>query len=137
MPLDPQVLTAAFYAVLETDAAGAAVRAALAAGATSIVPARQLNRDSLPAAPFLALRPGVINGARYQVRSAFFTWWVYDDPIQEYWRINGILPLIEAAYPKEALPFYSTELVSIGQEIPDESLNRLTRSIQWVVRTRR
>lgn len=137
MPLDPQALQTTFYAILKTDTAGADARAALGAGGNSIIPASKLNRDALPVAPFLALRAGPIPGARHQVRNAFFAWWVYDDPINEHWRINGILPLIEAAYPKEAIAFCATELVSIDQELTDHTLGRTVRAIRFVVRTRR
>jgi hypothetical protein len=139
MPLDPAAITASFFAVLKSDAAGAAVRDILGAQAASVVMADDLKLASLPRPPFLALRPGPITGARYQVRTCFFTWWVYDEAALRFTRINAVLPLIEAAYTAHVIPYGRTDLAGgISQEIPrDRALERPTRSITLTYTTRR
>jgi hypothetical protein len=139
MPLDPADITESFFAVLKSDAAGSAVRDILGAQAASVIMADDLKKELLPKAPFIALRPGPITGQRYGVRTCFFTWWVYDEALLRFTRINAVLPLIEAAYTARIIPYGRTDLAGgISQEIPrDRALERPTRSITLTYTTRR
>ncbi len=134
--LDPQAITAAFFAVLKSGSAGTAVRAALGDGAHSVIPAEDL-KGSLPLAPFLALRGGPIGGGDRDMRLCAFTWWIYDDPNGRFYGINGLIPLIVAAYPLRALASGATRVTGIGGEFTDAALSgRPGRSIQFSYTTR-
>lgn len=139
LTLDIQTLTADFFAVLKTDSAGTSVRAALGDGANSVVPATDLAKTPLPAAPFLVLRGGPASGDRRLMRDAFFTWYLYDDAQQRWRRINGLLPLIEAAYTNDprVIPWHVIHIGSFSSEVTDAALARPTRSMAFQVRTRR
>ncbi len=138
--LDPQSITSSFYTVATGNAA---LVAALASGTSGIIHAQALaasraNDIVLPTPVFIALRGGAIAGARQDVRNLFFTWYIYDTPDRGFWRINGVIPLIESAYPKDsAIPYSYTDVVSIGSETLDSALNLLVRSIQFIVKIRR
>jgi len=138
MALSPADITASFFAVLKSSTAGAAVRAALGAQGASVIPADDLKTAGL-VFPLVALRAGPITGERYQPRACFFTWWVYDEAIKRFTRINQILPLIEAAYTAHIIAYGRTDLAGgISQEIPeDRALGRPTRSITFTYTTRR
>src|SRR5690242_3499275 len=98
MTVDLHVITATFYNVVKTSNAGASVRAALGAGASSVIPKKDLALASLPVRPFGAFDEGELTGTQLDVRSLFFTWWWYDDPAQGFYRLNTIIPLVETAY---------------------------------------
>ena len=126
-----------WYAVLATDSAGAAVRAALGSGASSIIPADDLEVGSLPARPLLAYRAGsVIGSPGWDVQRATLTWWLYDDVLYKYARINALIALIQAAYPADTLviPFCEHRQLAITAERPDTTLgNRPARAIPYQV----
>ncbi len=134
--VDIQLVSSQFWARLASDAAGASVRAALGAGATSIIHADQLAIEPRPARPLLAGRGGQLTGQSGEMRQLWWRWWVYDDPTQMYWRINGLLPLIEQAYPLHALPHGEIRVGIVTDERPDTTLKLLTRSIQLIYTTR-
>lgn len=138
MPIKLVAVDAAFYAVLRTDSAGAAVRAALVGdGAAAVIWAADL-KLTLPRPPFVALNVGPVVGKRQDVRQHTFTWFVYDDAPRRWSRIDAIIPLIEAAYPADAITFGDTNIVSISQPFTDFALgSRPARSIQFVYTTRR
>ena len=137
--LNPQTTIASIFSLLKSDTAGSAVRAALGAGATSVIPRQTLADATLPASPFLVGYAGAITGDRRQMRDLFYTWLIYDDPVRLWWRINGLASLIEAAYTDNPrlIDGYVIHLASIGAEQTDEALNRPFRSVQLQVRTRR
>lgn len=138
MPVKLTAVEDAFYNVLKVDSAGTTVRAALVgAGAAAVIWAADL-KLTLPAAPFIALNIGPVPGKRQDVRQHTFTWFVYDDPPRRWSRIDAIIPLIEAAYPDDAITFGDTNIVSISQTFTDFALgSRPARSIQFVYTTRR
>jgi hypothetical protein len=139
MAFDPQDITSDFFTVATGNAT---LTAALGSGSSGVIHAQALANTRatdivLPTPVFIALRPGTVPGTRYGTRSMFYTWHVYDTPDRGYWRINGVLPLLESAYSAEAISMCYTDVVSIGSEILDSALNLLVRSIQFVVKTRR
>lgn len=137
MALNPATINAAFYAVLKTDSAGTAVRAALGDGANSVIHSADLNAASLPPAPFLALRIGVGGGQRYQKQTFFYTWQTYDDAGQRWYRIESlILPLMRTAYPKNIIPYATTDFLPWGQQLIDPALHLPTRSAPFTVAVR-
>lgn len=134
--VDLQLKTDEVFSRLKSDAAGAVVRVALGDGANSVIHAQQLSLGSLPATPFLALRAGPVAGRSYDMRIPTWTWWLYDDPSAYYWRINGLVPLIEAAYPRGSIAFGAIEVANIGGETVDDALNLLVRTVQLAFYTR-
>jgi hypothetical protein len=137
--LDPQAAIASIFSILKTDSAGTSVRAALGAGANSVIPRQTLADATLPASPFVVGAGGAITGDRRQMRDLFYTWLVYDDPTTLWRRINAIVSLIEAAYTNNPriVEGYVIHMASIGAETIDDALNRPYRSILLQVRTRR
>jgi hypothetical protein len=120
----PAAIKSAFFTVLYSGSAGAAVRAALGAGAASVVERNKINAASLPATPFLALQWGVKGGPRTGVRQYFPTWWIYDSPLHWMTRIEALIPLIEAAYPEDAISMCWLDFLPV-REVIDESLGNL------------
>jgi hypothetical protein len=137
--LNPQESIASIFSVLKTDSAGTATRAALGAGASSVIPRQSLQLTTLPASPFVVGFSGAITGDRRQMRDLFYTWLVYDDPTTLWRRINAVVSLIEAAYTNNPrlIEGYVVHMGSIGAEVVDEALNRPYRSVLLQVRTRR
>lgn len=136
--VDLQTITSQIWARLasDTDAPALAVRAVLGAGASSIIHAKDLDKESLPARPFMALRGGTLGGQSGQMRPFVIRWWVYDDPGQGYWRINGLVPLIEQVYTEFCIPHGRVVVGPVGDEWPDLELDQFTRSIQLTYTTR-
>lgn len=137
MTTTPAVIKAACFAILETDSAGSAVRAALGSGAASVVAKDELSSGTLPACPFVALQWGPEGGPRTGVRSFFPTWWVYDDVGRGFYRINAILPLIEAAYPATAIAYCYLDFINKTGEIRDQNLGLLPcRGFPFIIKAR-
>lgn len=123
------------YARLKSDAAGASVRAALGAGAQSIIPAEHLRREPRPARLMVVWRGGSVGGASGDMRGITGTWWLYDDPAQGYVRIDALVPLIEAAYPLHVFSPGETRITLIGQQSEDTTLGGLlVRPVQLTYR---
>ena len=150
MAVDVQGFTSLVFERLKssaaTDAAGVAigplVRAALGAGADSVIHAEELKKYAppqnapAPPRPLIAFRAGVVAGLSYDMRPLTFTWWVYDAPGGGYWRINGLLPLIERAYPRDSIAFAHVAVTNIGQETTDPVLGWNVRPLQLTLTTR-
>lgn len=141
--VDLQSYTALVFGRLKSDSAGAAVRAALGAGAASVIHAEELKKYSTtngtpaPARPLLAFRSGPVAGSSYDMRVPLYTWWIYDDTEQGYWRINALQVLIERAYyPPHCIPFAHIATANIGQETDDPVLGWATRTLQLALTTR-
>jgi len=135
--VDVQARTADVFARLKSHSAGTAVRAALGNGANSVIPAEDLKAKPPPATPFLALRGGPVAGAGIEMRIPIWTWYLYDDVQAGYWRVNGLIPLIEQAYPPQAVPYGRIQVVAIGGETSDPALNGLlVRTVQLAYYTR-
>ncbi len=134
MAVDIQTVTSQIWARLasDLDARAAAVRAALGAGAASIIHAEQLVQEPRPARPFLAFRGGSLTGESLQMRPFSCRWFLYDDPGQGYWRINGLAPLIEVAYTPLCIPHGRIVVALVTDERPDTTLNLLMRSVQLI-----
>jgi len=143
---DLQSFTSQVYARLKSDAAGVSVRAALGAAATSIVHAEELktyvkkngvSTVNAPLRPLLAFRSGPVAGNSYDMRIPLYTWWIYDDPEEGYWRINGVQRLIEQAYyPPFCIPFAHITTANIGQETTDPVLGWAVRTLQLALTAR-
>lgn len=128
---------AAFWNVLKTDAAGAAVRAALSAGANGILARRQLAATPRPAAPFIVLQYGPVTGAAGMVRTFFPTWWLYADSGGDWYGLNALATLIANAYPDDAIAFCETRLTGgISDEVTDTALARPALAMRYQVRGR-
>jgi hypothetical protein len=128
-----------FYNVLKTSTAApsVAVRAALGAGATSIIPREDLRAASLPTAPFIAVAYGPMPGTREDVRTLFPTLWLYDDAGGRWRRINTVAALVDAAYPFDILPYADVRLApGYGEELTDYSLARPTMAMRYTVKAR-
>lgn len=137
----------AFYALIKTDSAGTAVRAALGNGASSVLTRRQFETaapSGLPAAPFMVLRFGPVTGQAFDMRSIFPTWWLYDDAAKGHQRLNDLAVLIEAVYStNDNYPFsgiYSGSWANyaggLSDEITDDRLARPALSMRYQVRNR-
>lgn len=125
MVIDLAAINSLFFNQLKTSSAGAAVRAAAGAGATSIIPSEQLRREPRPARVLLAWRGGSVGGRSGDMRGITGTWWIYDDPAQGYARIDAMIPLVEAAYPIDCITFGETRVTLIGQAGEDPQLGGL------------
>jgi hypothetical protein len=136
--IDIQAIQKAGFDQLFSHAAGATLRAALGAGANSIVHADTLTLNTLPARPLVAFRGGAVAGESMQMRVPTWRWWIYDDLEHLYWRINGVLPLIEAAYPQFLSAVFGRVFVTdIGPERPDPGLGNMPcRWVQFAFSTR-
>ena len=139
--IDVQALTAAVYNRPKSDVEGATVRALLGATSGSIIHARQLTKDALPTRPFLALRARPIPTIRDVIHAPAYTWWIYDDPDQGYYRINGLLLPLARAYDAKRLaavgcPISRVEVGEVGDETNDPALGGLLlRTINVIIYT--
>lgn len=136
--LDPATLEQSFYARLASDSAGSAVRALLGAGSSSIIVRDDLDPLSLPARPFLVLAIGPISGSPdWDMQRMVCSWWVYDDPIQKFRRIDSLILQIEHAYPADdptVIQYCDVRRLSVSQPIYDSKLGgRPTRSLPYQV----
>lgn len=146
--VDLQSYTAQVFARLKSstalDAAGVAIgpliRAALGDGAGSIIHAETLktytNENPAPRRPLLAFRGGPVAGQSFDMRTALYTWWVYDDADKGYWNINALQKLIERAYPFDCFPFVRMAVSNIGQETTDPAFGWNVRTLQLALITR-
>lgn len=136
--VDLQLITSQVWARVasDVDAPALAARAALGAGAASIIHAKDLDKNALPARPFLALRGGVLGGQSGQMRPFVVRWFVYDDPAEGYWQINGLIPLIEQVYTELCIPHGQVVVGPVGDEFHDQQLDLFTRTIQVTYTTR-
>lgn len=99
---DPTIVNHAVFARLASEAAGAAARALLGAGAASVLTSDALERGTsgLPARPLAVLASGPVptNGGIDQHTGA---WWLYDDPSQGLARLDALAKAICDAYDIE------------------------------------
>lgn len=106
MALDLLDLTSVVFDRIASDAAGAAVRAALGS-AQSIVHADELvDVATAPARPLIALQRGPVPRIEGRLAAAAYTWYVYDSA-PGYYRIDRLLTLLEQAYDHETTPLTS------------------------------
>lgn len=133
MALDLQTLTALWFSQLKSADAGAAVRAALGDGAASV---GWWDQQRPAKTPYLVGKAGAIGGQSYDERLLTYTWWIYDEPTQNYRRINRLVTLIEQAYPRTCIPFVETYAANITQEAYDEAQVLRLRTIQFALYTR-
>lgn len=101
--IDLYALSTAIYNRLAADAAGAAVRAALGAGAQSVLMAEDLRVEgltvlALPTRPLIALRRGAVPQSGRVVSLPVYVWYCYDDPAVGYGRLETLPLLIASAY---------------------------------------
>ncbi len=117
-------IKSSFYALFKSDtgAASVAARAALGAGATSVLLRKGLTL-TLPPAPFAVVTFGPMSGQAGFVRNLAPTVWIYDDPQYEWARLNALAALIEAVYTDESIAYcYTNYAGGIGEEITDAAL---------------
>ncbi len=139
MARTPAQLKSAFWNVLYTDTAGTAVRAALGAGATSIVERQGLSAGvtNLPARPFIALQWGNGGGVRNRGIQTFFpVWWAYDEDLYGWGRLEDLVALIHAAYGEDSISMCYTDFLPV-RELTDQALGGLpAKSLPFTIRTR-
>lgn len=135
--IDLPALTAVVFNRLAFDAAGSPVRAALGAGATSILHAAQLRRETLPARPFVALRRFAVPIRDRIIWLPRYNWYVYDDSAYEYTRIEALLPLIGTAYDYASAPLFlasggaiSDVAIDFGEQTTDQALDMLVCQVR-------
>jgi hypothetical protein len=69
-------------------------------------------------------------GQSGEMRIPVWRWWVYDEPEQGYWRINGLVRLIEQAYPFYCIPSGRIVVSGVSEEYPiDASLGLIARVV--------
>lgn len=137
MARTPQQLKTAFYNVLKTDSAGTSVRTALGAGASSVIHRTELS--TLPARPFVALSWGDTagGGARNRaVRNFYPVWFLYDDALYKWSRLEALIPLIEAAYPEDAIAMCYLDFLPV-RELTDRAVSQMpAKSMPFHIVTR-
>lgn len=131
--IDLYALTAAVYARLKSESAGADVRAFLPDGAGAVLLAEDLRVEGLtvldlPARPILALRRGAAPQLDRVVTQPIYTWYAYDDPSVGYGRLEQLPYLIWQAY-ESGLIVGTTAVgaieVGAGAQTRDERLGLL------------
>jgi hypothetical protein len=138
--VDPAAIGMAVFNRLKLDSQGTAFRALLGAGANSVIGADALNKDSLPVAPFTALRAGTISTIATINNALVFTWYFYDTPEFYHSRINGLLLPLARAYDALRLtatnaPISKVEVEAVGAEDYDSTLGRYVRAARVIVYT--
>ncbi len=136
--LDPATLQQSFYARLFSDSAGATVRGLLGSGASSIIVRDDLDPANVPARPFLVFATGPIAGAPdYDMQRMQCAWWVYDDPIRKFSRIDALILPIANAYPADdptVIQYCDVRRLSVSQPTYDSKLGgRPARSLPYQV----
>lgn len=140
--IDLNAIATLLFNRLALDAAGSAVRAQLGAGANGLIHAQDLAGYSadrpLPARTLLALRRGRVPTSEHIIRLPSWTWWIYDDPGQGYYRINQLIPLLEQAYTAAPVQLASGNVLGalqfdIGDETSDPALGLLCCTFKIVV----
>lgn len=131
---DLQAVQAALYGRLAdvgqpAAAAFRAYRDTLGGGSPSVIPAALLRKDSLPPRPFAAMRGTAVGGATLDMRAVTVTWWIEDDLVQGYARINALITLLQPAYRADAVRWGRTEVSGIGPEVKDDGLDLNARSV--------
>lgn len=101
--IDIQTINMALWQRLTVDASGSALRAALGAGASSIVMADDIRIEglmvrTLPARPFVAFRRGPAPTIARVVRRPIYHMHCYDDPAVGYGRLDTLPALLESAF---------------------------------------
>lgn len=152
MPLDIAQVGALVFGRLLIDEEGAAVRAKLGAGAKSIVHASLIDQKIeadrvgptaakvvLPPRPFVAFRRGAVPRTQRVLVLFMATWFIYDDPGINYWKIDELASLIPLAYQARMLRqaaggvIGNVEVGDIGPQLPDTTLGLLSSSIRVTI----
>jgi hypothetical protein len=130
---------ASFEAIFRTSTASAsvAIRSALGNGASSIVRADELTKDSLPVVPCLAFRWQAGGGSRSQPQRDYAFVYIYDG-LPKFWtRINPLIDLIYTAFfDADLIPYCDVEYKAYSGEITDQSLGLRAKYIPFIVSTR-
>lgn len=140
MALDIARFSTDFFAQLHSADAGADVRAMLGDHAASVIEAELLetydDATPMPKRPLIARRAGAISGQSYEMRPIMQTWWMYDDLKEGHTRLRLLLPLIERAYPRDAIAFCQTVVANVTREDTDDVLHLRVRTVQFALYTR-
>ncbi len=139
MGLTPEQLKNAFFNVLYSDSAGSAARAALGAGASSVIVREELNKASLPAAPFIVFQwIGQPSGGprNREVKTYYPIWWLYDQSVYRHSRLEPLIPLIEAAYPEDAIKMCYLDFLPTRELTERAIANMPVKSMAFQIRTR-
>jgi hypothetical protein len=139
--LDIASLSKAVYNRIKTDEQGEDVRDAFGGGVVGVIRAERLSQSDLPGRPLLAFRDGVVADVSRGHRQPLYQWYIYDERVQGYARINTLIKLLAEAY--EAEPriqpdgggVVSSIAVSLGQSTEDPALNLLVRSVTVILNT--
>lgn len=140
--IDLAAITGAVFERLRTDAAGAAVRAALGVGVSSVLHAEDLRVEglgvrALPARPLVALRRGAVPQSQRVVYQPIYTWYCYDDPAIGYGRIEALPLLIAQAFASRLIVSTTAvgaqETSGVGAQLRDDKLKLLVIPVQLVI----
>lgn len=130
----------AFWLLLKSDSAGAAARAGLGNGGTSVLTRKQFQQlapVNLPTRPIAVVEFGPSPGQRGFVRNVLPTIWLYDDPLYDWERLNAAQVLIEALYADDAIAYCATNYAGgIGDEQIDPALGLPVLAMRYQVRAR-
>lgn len=130
---------------MKSDSQGGVTRSLLGDGANSVVHAKELLMDDqktpsvLPTRPLLAMRGGSINETDRTLYVTTVDWYIYDDPVQGYWRLNSLISTISIAYDVAPLRsvsgrlFGELEMPFISDELTDPTLGLLFRYLRLAV----
>jgi hypothetical protein len=138
MARTPQQIKEDFFAVLHSSVASAsvAVRDALGGGAASVIVREELNKASLPEFPFVALQWPRGGGPRNRgVKHFYPIWFLYDQSIYRYSRLDPLVALIEAAYPEDAITMCDLDFIET-RELREDALNLPAKSFPFHIKTR-
>lgn len=148
MPLNTNValLTALFFNRIKSDPQGGIVRSALGAGADSVLRTYELVPDTesavplvLPTRPIVAMHMNALTESERALYLGRVTWYIYDDPVQGYWRVSSLVSMISGAYASVPLRSASGRLFGdltvpfISDELPDQKLGLYFRYLQVAV----
>jgi hypothetical protein len=93
----------------------------------------------LPPRPLVAFRAGAMSQRLDAAYIVNFSWFIYDDPVQGYWRINKLIKPIHVAYSAMPLPSVfgrlvgKAELLGPGPDLEDQALGLLFRQLRVAI----
>jgi hypothetical protein len=139
--LDFASLSRNAYNRIKSDAQGAVVRDAFPGVVVGVIMAQRVAQSSLPSRPLMAFRDGVVPELSRGHRQPLFHWYIYDERVQGYARINKLIHQLTVAY--ETAPrvqpdnggVVSSVSFTVGQSTEDTALNLLLRTVTVIFNT--
>lgn len=136
--LDPATIEQLFFARPAANSALVAALIAFGSSAASILVRDDLDPLNLPARPLLVCATGPIPGTPdWEMQRMQCAWWIYDDPMYKFSRIDSLLLPLERVYPADdptVIPFCDVRRLSVSRPIYDAKLGgRPARSLPYQV----